>query len=340
MSSLFSSLKAGGKLAQSLEPPESTGKEKRPNAYALDLSLRRRLPRDEKPFTANPTMPLLVWKGVLGISIFICIIGFCRYFRLYTNTPAIGVELLGITNFGHEYGIMSSMETPAVASRSHSETAIIVPNRKPNTNIGDVPKIVEEFRQFYLQQRNAGRYDYKGIFREFRKDKEINQNIWFNPYPNMLDILYRRWEGELPMTMRKITVKKKTVAKKGVDDTATVLKEIAYHTLEDGAKNLQSLLIDDASKLIQESNVEFQAIDDNGGMWRKDDYERIRLAKKKVALSIASDVLKGAHRFELIKIKKNAEGRETASFMMDLVRRSTAGEIGDEEMAVLENATS
>jgi len=79
VSSLFSSLKAGGKLAQSLEPPESTDKEKRPSAYALDLSLRRRLPRDETPFTANPTTPLLVWKGVLWISIFIWIIGICRY---------------------------------------------------------------------------------------------------------------------------------------------------------------------------------------------------------------------------------------------------------------------
>jgi hypothetical protein len=231
------------------------------------------------------------------------------------------------------------METPAPVSRNRPVTTVIVANRRPHTNVGEQQHIVEKFHQYYLEQRNAGRTDYKQIFREFRKDLDI-EGIWFNPYPNMLEGYYRKWEAELPMTLRKITFKKRKLPVKGVDDKPTVLKEIAYHQLEDGAKNLQSMLVDDATKLIEESNEEFEAIDANGGMWRRDDWEKIRLQKKKVALSIASEVLKGAHRHELIKIKKNAEGRETASFMMDLVRRSTAGEVSDEEMGILQTAIS
>lgn len=215
-------------------------------------------------------------------------------------------------------------------------TSVIV-TKRPNTNVGDEEgqKLVERFRLYYLEERKAGRADQMQIFRDFRKTLEF-EGIWFNPYRNMLLSYYKRWEQSLPFNIKKVPVRQKDTRR--MPEKTQLLKEIAYHDLESGAKNLSQLLIEDAEKLIEQSHEEYAGIDQEGGVWSKTEWAKIQLARKKLALGIASEVMKGAQKHELIGIKKNKEGRENVGFLMDLIHRSAAGEITDSEMQVLEGA--
>lgn len=223
---------------------------------------------------------------------------------------------------------------PSTISDDKQPQRIVIINRKGHTNIAGNEHIVEELRKFYLDERKAGRGDQWQIFRDFRKSKEF-EGIWFNPYRNVVEGFFRRWEQSLPFHVKKIVRNKDT---QKMPEKRVLMKEVAYHELESSSKNLQQILVDDALDLIDESKKDYEAIDANGGIWGRTDYEKIRLAKKKLALAISEKVLAGAHKYQLIALKKNSEKRATAGFLMDLVRRSAAGDISEQEMEVLENS--
>ncbi len=203
------------------------------------------------------------------------------------------------------------------------------------TPITGMEHLVAELKDYYLKERKVGRTDQNQIFRDFREMCKAERNIWFNPAQAQLTNWKKKWEKSLPIHVRKIVLKQKDVIE-NMKDEKLHIKEIAYHDLEDGAKNLQQMLIEDAENLLAESREEYQGIDENGGMLGKEAYEKLRLKRKEIALSISKEVLSGVHKHELIKIKKNKEGRETAGFHLDLVKSATSGELSDVDLELLE----
>lgn len=208
--------------------------------------------------------------------------------------------------------------------------------RKGHTNVTGKDEIVEGLRVYYLEQRKAGRTDVMQIFREYRKDLELAGKEWFNPYPNVIKNWFKKWEMSLPFTARKVAVvsNKETRNKK---ETALAERKIEYEELESGAKTLQALLIEDANKTLEESNTPYEMFGDDGFM-DKEAHEKLRIKKKEFALGVAKEILGGVHKHQLVAIKKNKEGRETAGFLMDLMRQAASGELSDASVQLLDDA--
>lgn len=202
------------------------------------------------------------------------------------------------------------------------------------TPVTGMEDIVEEFHKYYMENRHAGRTDLMQIFREFRTDLKLNRKIWFNPQGILIKGWMNKWENSLPIHARKVQIKIRDV-KKNQSDEKDTLKKIEYHELEDGAKNLQSLLLEDASQLMEESNEAFEV---GNGYWKKEDWEKIRIKKKALALGIAKEILSGVQKHQVIQIKKNKEGRETVNFMMDIMKQASAGELTEQELALLDSS--
>jgi len=227
-----------------------------------------------------------------------------------------------IPNFEDEGGIPKSKGVP-----------VSFVKRGFTTNEG-LEEIIEGFRLFYMEERKAGRTDLMQIFREYRKNTQMYKKIWFNPYPNQVKGWIKNWEQSLPVHIRKVAIKGRDTVKKNQVN----VKAIEYADLEDGSKNLQSLLIDDAEQLMKESNTDYELIDVAGGYWSKEEYEKTRIKKKALALSIAKEVLSGVHKHQTIQIKRNKEGRETAGFLMDLMKQATSGELSEKDLELLDNS--
>lgn len=239
-----------------------------------------------------------------------------------------------------EHGMLYGMETVSPHNQNTAQEQV---HRKKflkteYTNITGMEDTLEEFRQYYLGERQIGREDSALIFREFRKQKEI-EGIHFNPYPNYLKQLYKRFDKELPPYLQKYQ-SAKDVAKNNRENRVA-LGQIQYEELENRSKSLHSLLLDEAEELINESKLSFEdyleAHPDE--MWSAKDLKKHQMEQKKLALGVAERVSAVVQKNSVIKLKKNKEGRETAGFLMDLMKKATTGELTEEEMQLLENSS-
>lgn len=68
-------------------------------------------------------------------------------------------------------------------------------------------------------------------------------------------------------------------------------------------------------------------------------YSSDELVKRKsYALNVFAHVTKHVQGKEAIKIKKHAEGRETAGFLMNLLNAAKAGQLNEQDMTIMESS--
>jgi hypothetical protein len=71
----------------------------------------------------------------------------------------------------------------------------------------------------------------------------------------------------------------------------------------------------------------------------EDMYEdEILIKRRHYVLNVFNFVMRAVNQKEALLIKKQQEKRETASFLMDLIRKSTAGRVTPEEMTLLKSS--
>ena len=181
-------------------------------------------------------------------------------------------------------------------------------------------------------------------FKEFYYEKKMEDQSWtstrlidafndiiapqkFFPTGDMYRRWRKNWDDDITKKifgMKLSKVDEKIVRTRNERNELLVPNE---NQLEQGAKTLAGELMNDAMNILQKDQVQEELYDD----------ETI-IKRRHYVLNVFNYVMRAVQNKQALNIRVKAEQRETAGFLMDLVRRSTAGKITDNEMTLLKES--
>lgn len=198
-------------------------------------------------------------------------------------------------------------------------------------NFGGFQKLVEirdlipRFKDFYYEKKleNPNASVLK-IVNDFNVSIAPDK---FHPYAAQYRRWRKHWDSEISdklLGMKLQTVEVKAIKTRDENNNLIVPSE---DELEGGAKNLAGELMNDAMTMLKNDQQLEELYDDE-----------IIVKRRHYVLNVFNFVMRAVHTKQALAIKANAEKRETAGFLMELVRRSTAGKITTEEMSLLKQS--
>ncbi len=193
--------------------------------------------------------------------------------------------------------------------------------------ISDIRDLITPFKEYYYEKKMANPdLTSRDIILSF--NESIKPDTFF-PYPEQFRRWRRIWDAEI---IYKLEVAKMTMDSPAVIAVRTRDKDNKFviptdNELGDGARNLAGELMNDAMTMLK---------NDQG---HEDLYEDEVIVKRRhYILNVFNYVIRAVNTKEALNIRKSQEKRETAGFLMDLVRRSTAGGISDNDMTLLKGS--
>lgn len=188
--------------------------------------------------------------------------------------------------------------------------------------VGEIRDLIPQFKAFYYaeRRREPGRSAIKII-------NDFNARIapeTFHPWEKQYRLWRKKWDAELLAAQgfeeeqRAVQTVIKTHDEQGI---AVVPDE---RTLEAGAHTLAGELLNDALGILKRDQDAEEAYEDE-----------IIVKRRNYVLNVFNYVMRAAHGKEALNLKSAAEKRQAAGFMIDLINRATAGNMTDEEMAML-----
>ncbi|HEY4496699.1 MAG TPA: hypothetical protein VI432_00940 [Candidatus Paceibacterota bacterium] len=190
--------------------------------------------------------------------------------------------------------------------------------------IGELKELIPQFKAFYYAER--------------RKDQErsaikiindFNRQIaplTFFPWEKQYRLWRKKWDAEL-ITAQNYKQEQRQLIKMQDEQSALIVPD--EQTLEMGTKTLAGELLNDAMNILKGDQ-------ENGDIFD----EEILIKRRSYILNVFNYVTKAVHGKEALKLKSNADKRETFGFLAALINRSTAGKITDDEMALLKQSIS
>lgn len=176
-----------------------------------------------------------------------------------------------------------------------------------------LPEIVKDipaFKDFYIARKRLNP-DMSNIqiCRAFNEEVMYPQGMRFHPHQTHLSQWAEKWEGSTIPDSELIA--------------GDVLVPPTDAELEVGMRMLGGDLLKDASSVLNEATG--------------DDSE-MSLKQRTYVVSVFSHITKMVHGKANIMLKQSEEKRNTASFLMSLLSKATAGTITDDEISVLESS--
>lgn len=196
--------------------------------------------------------------------------------------------------------------------------------------IGELMELLPLFKDYYFTRKRADmKTSSAKIIIDFNDKMEP---CHFYPWPTQYQNWRRKWDKELMLELgyeeeklRESRRIKNVVAVRDADRALIPSED----ELESGAKTLGGLLINDAVDMLQRDK-ELEEI-----------YTSDELIKRKsYAVNVFAHVTRNVQGKEALKIKRQAEGRETTNFLMGIMSRAVAGKITPEEISVLKGAVT
>lgn len=191
--------------------------------------------------------------------------------------------------------------------------------------VGEIRDLIPQFKAFYYAERR------KDLSKSAVKViNEFNRQIaplTFFPWEKQYKLWRKKWDTELlaeqgyKQQQREI---RQIIKLKDEQNVAIVPDEYA---LEVGARTLAGELLNDAMGILKQDQDSEDAYEDE-----------IIIKRRNYILNVFNYVTRAVHGKEALKLKSNAEKRETAGFLIALLNRSTAGKITDEEMEMLKQS--
>ena len=194
--------------------------------------------------------------------------------------------------------------------------------------VGEIKELIPQFKVFYYaEKRKEPERSAIKIINDF--NKQITPLTFF-PWEKQYRLWRKKWDAEL-IAERGYSQQQRAIRQivklRDEQDAAIVPDEYA---LEIGAHTLAGELLNDAMSILKRDQENEDSYD-----------EEILIKRRTYILNVFNYVTRAVHSKESLKIKSNAEKRETLGFLTALINRSTAGKITDDEMALLkQSATS
>ena len=192
----------------------------------------------------------------------------------------------------------------------------------------EIRELIPQFKEYYYQRKiEIPTTRATAIIKDFNK---LISPTKFHPYTRQYFLWRRRWDADIltkltPEAAATLVVPEVKAVK--TRDENNALLAPSHEDLESGAKNLGGELLNDALTMIK------------GDQQNEDFYDdEVLIKRRNYALNVFNFVMRAVNQKEALVIKRAQEKRETASFLMDLVRRSTAGKITPDEITLMESS--
>ena len=193
--------------------------------------------------------------------------------------------------------------------------------------LGECLELLPAFKAYYFQEKNANiKLSTVKILISFNQKIEP---VKFYPYPKQYMVWRKKWDVEILRALgfkeAALTSAKRVRAAIRLRDEENQANIVpSEDELDGGARTLGGMLVNDAIEMFE----------DNKEM--ADAYSSSELMKRKAyTLNVFAHISKHVQGKEVLKIKKHAEGRETAGFMMNLIHLATSGKMTAHDMEVM-----
>ena len=200
--------------------------------------------------------------------------------------------------------------------------------------LAEVNDIIPAFKDFYYEAKvKDPNESFTTILRNF--DKEVCEPMGkkFHPYIGQMRLWRKKWDLDLMQQMTNkdlVLVERKNIHQiiKTRDGERNLILGAPQDTeLEAGVRTLGGELLNDAMQMLRDDQ-ELEEIYDNETLIKRRSY----------IVNVFAHATRLVHGKAALMLKASAEKRDTASFLMGLLARATAGKMSDEEMGLLKSA--
>lgn len=191
--------------------------------------------------------------------------------------------------------------------------------------IGELRDRLPAFRNFYIEKRFIGGEKLSAIKIVDQFNATTPPSDFF-PHATMFARWRKRWDAEQSGLVKSAEQRVEVARGRQLVKEAEVYTP---ETLEQGANSLAAELLNDARETLRDTNEREELFDDE-----------VVVKRKQYVLNVFAYVTKASHSAQALDIKRHAEGRETAGFMLDILRRATAGKLSAEDLATLRGSTN
>ena len=191
--------------------------------------------------------------------------------------------------------------------------------------IAEIKELIPQFKVFYYAERRKDpqRSAIK-IINDFNRQIEP---FTFFPWEKQYRLWRKKWDAELiyeQTHQQQERAANQLIKLRDEQNTVVVPDEYA---LEVGTQTLAGELLNDAMGILKRDQESGDAYE-----------EEILVKRRNYVLNVFNYVTRAVHGKEALKIKSNAEKRETLGFLTALINRSTAGKITPDEMQLLKQS--
>lgn len=203
--------------------------------------------------------------------------------------------------------------------------------RTPSTykNLEALRPYIAQFKEYYYKQMlTEVAQNPNKILSTFNQEYP---EVGFFPNPAQ----YRKWQSlwNVDLDAKRCSMNLTPLYQESVvivrDDMGKLIAPPPVENIEEGTRSLAGELLNDAMGMLKDDQQ-------RGAELYTDD---ILIKRKKYVLNVYNFISRNAMAAETLRLKQQANVRENTNFLMDLLRRSAAGKISEEEMALLRNST-
>lgn len=203
--------------------------------------------------------------------------------------------------------------------------------------VGEIVDLIPVFKGYYYEKRidniNIKRGMLLEIVQGFNKDVAYPQGRLFHPYTTQLRWWTKKWDADI--IRQKFQMKEETsiTPEKEIRQIVKVRgEEYAVSApgdgeLESGLRTLGGELLNDAMQMLRDD----QELEEVYG-------DEMLIKRRNYVVNVFSHATKLVHGKAALMLKASADKRDTASFLMNLLSKATAGTLTDSEVGVLEVA--
>ena len=201
--------------------------------------------------------------------------------------------------------------------------------------VAELREFIMDFKNYYYEKKienpNLSAND---ILRSFNIDVCAPKGKMFHPYPVQIKKWSRKWDmylaeqGKIESSELMIKDEIPQIIKTRDDEQNLILAAAPpAQDIDAGVRTLGGELLNDAFKMLQDDQKFEEIYDDETLMRRRNYVVNVFAHATKLALGSAA-----------LMLKASEEKRSTATFLMSLLSRATAGKMTEDEMSLLRSA--
>ena len=193
--------------------------------------------------------------------------------------------------------------------------------------VGEIRDLIPQFKAFYLAERR--REPERSAIKIINDFNKSIAPFTFFPWEKQYRLWRKKWDVQLLAEQGYREEQRTTRQLIKMQDEQKALIVPDEYALEAGARTLAGELLNDAIGILKQDQESEESYEDD-----------IIVKRRNYVLNVFNYVIKASHGKEALNIKSNADKRETANFMMNILNRATAGKLTDDEMGLLRASVS